>query len=141
MTNNIRINYSLLIMYVEWGLGNLFCEITVVFILSSWNFALFKFCLNNLCSGCGIFLFSVYNSMLRVGGVDACVQKFVGSWHWRYQNDHSWSYSGLFIVHFGCILCILYAAVFQQVNAGWVSNVFVDYCIYVCLFNEKYKNC
>ena len=34
----------------------------------------------------------------------------------------------------------VYVVRFEQVNAGWVCNVFADYCIYVCLFKEKYKN-
>ena len=50
-------------------------------------------------------------------------------WQWRHHNNGSWSHSGVFVVGF------------EQVNGGWVSNVFEDCCIYLCLFNKKCKNC
>ena len=50
-------------------------------------------------------------------------------WQWRHHNNGSWSHSGVFVVGF------------EQVNGGWVSNVFEDCCIYLCLFNKKGKNC
>ena len=50
-------------------------------------------------------------------------------WQWRHHNNGSWSHSGVFVVGF------------EQVNGGWVSNVFEDCCVYICLFNKKYKNC
>ena len=34
----------------------------------------------------------------------------------------------------------IYAVGFEQVNVGWVSKLFVDYCIYICLFHEKIAN-
>ena len=58
-----------------------------------------------------------------------CGLRCVCCWQWRYHNNVSWSHSGVFVVGF------------EQVNGGWVSNVFEDCCIYICLFNKKYKNC
>ena len=58
-----------------------------------------------------------------------CGLRCVCCWQWRYHNNGSWSHSGVFVVGF------------EQVNGGWVSNVFEDCCIYICLFNKKYKNC
>ena len=34
----------------------------------------------------------------------------------------------------------VYVVGFEKVNVGWFGNIFVDHCIYVCLFDEKYKN-
>ena len=40
-----------------------------------------------------------------------------------------------------CVYFAPYSAVYvvgyEQVNRGWFSNVFADYCIYVCSFKEK----
>ena len=35
----------------------------------------------------------------------------------------------------------VYVVRFEEVNTTSVSNVLVDDCIYVCLFNEKHRNC
>ena len=38
---------------------------------------------------------------------------------------------------FRCLCCWIWAGKWRK----WVSNVFEDCCIYICLFNKKYKNC
>ena len=49
---------------------------------------------------------------------------------------------------FWCLYCWLwlyfalcsgvYVVGSEQVNVGWTGNVFLDYCVYVCLFNETF---
>ena len=90
------------------------------------------------------YLFSVDNYMFRVDGGDASVQ-------WRVCSELTVKTSvRRKFKSFWCLLLSLwvyfapcsgvYVVRFEQVNAGWVCNVFADYCIYVCLFKEKYKN-